>query len=161
MPLPMPSTHSLPLFSFPSFPYSFQTDLFYGQLKSTVTCDVCGHVSTVFEPFSDLSVAIPRGAKKGGGGAGAAGAATAGGRMGGSTGGMGSRFGGSRSYAAAPAQSAAPSSCSLVDCLKEFTSSEHLTGASLLLRYYYCSVPRRRPMRCSEIRTGPQQYGQQ
>nr|XP_057934529.1 ubiquitin carboxyl-terminal hydrolase 2-like isoform X2 [Doryrhamphus excisus] len=34
-------------------------DLFVGQLKSSLTCTVCGFRSTVFEPFWDLSIPIP------------------------------------------------------------------------------------------------------
>lgn len=33
-------------------------DLFVGQLKSCVTCTVCGFCSTVFEPFWDLSIPV-------------------------------------------------------------------------------------------------------
>ncbi|MED6267044.1 Ubiquitin carboxyl-terminal hydrolase 2 [Characodon lateralis] len=35
-------------------------DLFVGQLKSSLTCTVCGFRSTVFEPFWDLSIPIPQ-----------------------------------------------------------------------------------------------------
>lgn len=33
-------------------------DLFVGQLKSSVTCSVCGFCSTVFDPFWDLSIPV-------------------------------------------------------------------------------------------------------
>ncbi|KAM7373952.1 hypothetical protein PAMP_006636 [Pampus punctatissimus] len=35
-------------------------DLFVGQLKSSLTCTVCGFRSTVFDPFWDLSIPIPQ-----------------------------------------------------------------------------------------------------
>lgn len=35
-------------------------DLFYGQLKSTVTCNYCHKQSILFEPFSNLSVPLPQ-----------------------------------------------------------------------------------------------------
>lgn len=35
------------------------TDLFYGQLKSKVTCQVCGHESVRFDPFNVLSLPLP------------------------------------------------------------------------------------------------------
>ena len=34
--------------------------LFYGQLKSRVTCTICAHVSITFDPYNVLSVPIPR-----------------------------------------------------------------------------------------------------
>ena len=34
-------------------------DLFHGQLKSKVTCKVCGHESVRFDPFSMLSLPLP------------------------------------------------------------------------------------------------------
>ena len=34
-------------------------DLFHGQLKSKVTCKVCGHESVKFDPFSYLSLPLP------------------------------------------------------------------------------------------------------
>lgn len=34
------------------------TDLFVGQLKSSLTCTACGFRSTVFDPFWDLSIPI-------------------------------------------------------------------------------------------------------
>ncbi|XP_053126083.1 ubiquitin carboxyl-terminal hydrolase 2 isoform X2 [Hemicordylus capensis] len=36
-------------------------DLFVGQLKSSLTCSVCGFCSTAFDPFWDLSLPIPKG----------------------------------------------------------------------------------------------------
>ncbi|XP_031569756.1 ubiquitin carboxyl-terminal hydrolase 2-like isoform X2 [Actinia tenebrosa] len=36
------------------------TDLFVGQLKSTLKCTECGHKSVTFDPFWDLSLPIPR-----------------------------------------------------------------------------------------------------
>lgn len=36
------------------------TDLFAGQLQSTIECDVCHNRSSCFDPFLDLSVPIPR-----------------------------------------------------------------------------------------------------
>jgi len=41
------------------------TDIFVGQLKSTLTCLICGHRSVTFDPFWDLSVSIPFPAVKG------------------------------------------------------------------------------------------------
>jgi len=38
---------------------SVLVDTFAGQLKSCVKCGKCGHVSTVFDPFWDLSLPIP------------------------------------------------------------------------------------------------------
>ncbi|XP_053126085.1 ubiquitin carboxyl-terminal hydrolase 2 isoform X3 [Hemicordylus capensis] len=35
-------------------------DLFVGQLKSSLTCSVCGFCSTAFDPFWDLSLPIPK-----------------------------------------------------------------------------------------------------
>ena len=34
-------------------------DLFVGQLKSTLRCQVCSHESVTFDPFWDLSLPIP------------------------------------------------------------------------------------------------------
>ncbi|PIK57760.1 hypothetical protein BSL78_05368 [Apostichopus japonicus] len=39
-------------------------DNFHGQLKSTVICNVCGHVSIIYEPFMYLSVPLPRAMEK-------------------------------------------------------------------------------------------------
>uniref|UniRef100_A0A1I8HI93 Ubiquitin carboxyl-terminal hydrolase n=2 Tax=Macrostomum lignano TaxID=282301 RepID=A0A1I8HI93_9PLAT len=36
-------------------------DIFVGQLKSTLECCHCGHKTTTFDPFWDLSLSIPRG----------------------------------------------------------------------------------------------------
>eukprot|EP00743_Colponemidia_sp_Colp-15_P010279 GILK01011304.1.p1 GENE.GILK01011304.1~~GILK01011304.1.p1 ORF type:complete len:590 (-),score=84.15 GILK01011304.1:61-1830(-) len=38
---------------------SFISDLFSGQLQSTLTCTVCGYRSYCFDPFLDLSIPIP------------------------------------------------------------------------------------------------------
>lgn len=38
-------------------------DLCVGQLRSSLTCDSCGYVSKVWDPFWDLSVPIPSGAR--------------------------------------------------------------------------------------------------
>ena len=38
---------------------SVVVDLFYGQLKSKVTCKVCGHESVKFDPFTSLSLPLP------------------------------------------------------------------------------------------------------
>jgi ubiquitin C-terminal hydrolase len=38
-------------------------DIFGGQLQSTVECSICHHRSHCFDPFLDLSVPIPRGAR--------------------------------------------------------------------------------------------------
>lgn len=35
-------------------------DLFVGQLKSSLTCSVCGFRSTMFDPFWDLSIPIAK-----------------------------------------------------------------------------------------------------
>ena len=39
---------------------SIITDLFEGQLCSTITCKSCGYKSYTFDTFMDLSVSIPR-----------------------------------------------------------------------------------------------------
>ena len=39
------------------------SELFAGQLKTQVRCNVCGHVSRAFDPMWDLSVPIPKGAQ--------------------------------------------------------------------------------------------------
>lgn len=36
------------------------SDLFVGQLKSSLTCSHCGFCSTVFDPFWDLSLPIAK-----------------------------------------------------------------------------------------------------
>ncbi|NXL31952.1 UBP2 hydrolase, partial [Glaucidium brasilianum] len=36
------------------------SDLFVGQLKSSLTCSECGYCSTAFDPFWDLSLPIPK-----------------------------------------------------------------------------------------------------
>ncbi|XP_075218366.1 ubiquitin specific protease 32 isoform X2 [Lycorma delicatula] len=38
---------------------SIITDLFYGQLKSSITCSVCGYESAKFEAFNSLSLPLP------------------------------------------------------------------------------------------------------
>ena len=38
---------------------SIIVDLFHGQLKSKVTCKVCGHESVTFDPFTYLSLPLP------------------------------------------------------------------------------------------------------
>ena len=38
----------------------FSTDLFAGQLKSTLTCSSCGYNSVTFDPFFDLNLPIPQ-----------------------------------------------------------------------------------------------------
>uniref|UniRef100_A0A673M3S2 Ubiquitin carboxyl-terminal hydrolase 2 n=1 Tax=Sinocyclocheilus rhinocerous TaxID=307959 RepID=A0A673M3S2_9TELE len=40
--------------------FLFFTDLFVGQLKSSLTCNECGFCSTVFDPFWDLSLPIAK-----------------------------------------------------------------------------------------------------
>jgi len=40
--------------------FYFFTDLFVGQLKSSLTCSECGFCSTVFDPFWDLSLPITK-----------------------------------------------------------------------------------------------------
>ena len=42
---------------------SIFVDLFYGQLKSRVSCMICHNVSITFDPFNVLSVPIPNQAK--------------------------------------------------------------------------------------------------
>lgn len=39
--------------------HSIITDLFYGQLKSKVTCQTCGHESVRFDAFNLLSLPLP------------------------------------------------------------------------------------------------------
>ena len=80
---------------------SFIIDTFAGQLRSTLKCTTCHHESITFDPFWDLSVPIPgSGKSKAGSGA--------------------SRY--SRSTSTGPA------SCSIYDCLSEFTKEEVLDG---------------------------------
>mmetsp|Transcript_35393 Transcript_35393/g.57340 ORF Transcript_35393/g.57340 Transcript_35393/m.57340 type:complete len:645 (+) Transcript_35393:221-2155(+) len=43
---------------------SVLVDTFAGQLKSVVTCRKCGHISTAFDPFWDLSLPIISGSSK-------------------------------------------------------------------------------------------------
>lgn len=38
-------------------------ELVTGQLKTTVRCDTCGHVSRAFDPFNNLSLPIPKSAQ--------------------------------------------------------------------------------------------------
>jgi len=40
------------------------TDVFQGQLRSTVECQTCSHVSYCFDPFLDVSVPIPKHAEQ-------------------------------------------------------------------------------------------------
>ena len=42
-------------------PPGFLSEVFAGQLSSTVTCETCQHQSTTLEPFMDLSLPIPLG----------------------------------------------------------------------------------------------------
>ena len=39
---------------------SIFVDLFYGQLKSRVSCSICGYVSITFDPYSVMSLPVPR-----------------------------------------------------------------------------------------------------
>lgn len=43
----------------PAAPQGFLSEVFAGQLSSTVTCQTCHHQSTTLEPFMDLSLPIP------------------------------------------------------------------------------------------------------
>ncbi|XP_078378951.1 ubiquitin carboxyl-terminal hydrolase 2-like isoform X2 [Oculina patagonica] len=43
---------------------SLMTDLFVGQLKSTLKCCNCGYASVTFDPFWDLSLPIPRSGRR-------------------------------------------------------------------------------------------------
>lgn len=45
--------------SYASFENSVVVDLFVGQLRSTLTCTLCGHNSVTFDPFWDLSLPLP------------------------------------------------------------------------------------------------------
>lgn len=47
--------------SYSAFENSVVVDLFVGQLRSTLTCTVCGHNSITFDPFWDLSLPLPSG----------------------------------------------------------------------------------------------------
>lgn len=44
--------------SSPLSPQGFLSEVFAGQLSSTVTCETCHHQSTTLEPFMDLSLPI-------------------------------------------------------------------------------------------------------
>lgn len=103
---------------------SIFTDIFCGQLSSTIVCEECGHTSTAFDPFWDLSLPIPkRFTKKSG---------------------FRSRY--STSYGdeepratelAKPARGEFNTSgkCSLLDCFAEFTKAELLADNNQV----YCS----------------------
>lgn len=43
---------------------SFILQLFYGQIRSTVRCTVCGKQSVTYEPFSNLSLELPANAQR-------------------------------------------------------------------------------------------------
>ena len=42
-----------------ALPQGFLSEVFAGQLSSTVTCQTCHHQSTTLEPFMDLSLPVP------------------------------------------------------------------------------------------------------
>lgn len=44
----------------PAFPFTSLTDLFSGQLRSSLHCSVCSHHSNTFDVFCDLSLPIPK-----------------------------------------------------------------------------------------------------
>ncbi|XP_062499390.1 ubiquitin carboxyl-terminal hydrolase 2-like [Corticium candelabrum] len=46
--------------NYKKYAYSKITELFVGQLKSTVTCTRCGNISDTYDPFWDLSLPIPQ-----------------------------------------------------------------------------------------------------
>lgn len=45
--------------SLSALPQGFLSEVFAGQLSSTVTCQTCHHQSTTLEPFMDLSLPVP------------------------------------------------------------------------------------------------------
>ncbi|KAH8063865.1 ubiquitinyl hydrolase [Aureococcus anophagefferens] len=92
---------------------SLVTDTFCGQLRSSVECCSCHHVSTCFDPYLDISLPIP--------------AAAAGGNEAGPDGrprnaaGKGNPRG---------ARSRLPNACTLEECLETFTEPEVLEGGN-------------------------------
>lgn len=88
-----------------------------GQLKTTVRCEACGHVSRAFDPFTNLALPIPKSAQ----------AADKMGSGYGSYGGFGSGGGGADDYGGG--------GCSLGDCLSAFVTPERLSGTDAA----YCS----------------------
>lgn len=91
---------------------SLVKDVFAGQLRSRVTCGVCGRVSTAFDPFWDLSLPIP-------------------GRV------QARQRTFARRGIAAPSSSSScggGGGCSLDDCLRAFTAPEQLSANEV-----YCS----------------------
>lgn len=77
-------------------------DIFVGQLKSELKCCHCGHVSTTYDPFWDLSLQIPNNNEAG------------------SSSSYSSRYSNSNSTSS--------SSVSLTDCMDAFTKEEILDG---------------------------------
>lgn len=79
--------------------HSIITELFSGQMHSTITCDICGSVSNNYDPFIGLPVPLP-----------------------------GSRNNSFSSGLSGTKGGGLNSSVSLEDCLNLFTQSEHLSG---------------------------------
>ena len=92
---------------------SFITDIFCGQLVSTIQCSECKTNSFCFDPFYDISLPLPKGKQP-------ARQNRYSGRS--SILGLGSMF------SCGPALS----ECSLDDCLREFTSEEVLDGENMI-----------------------------
>lgn len=86
------------------------TDLFAGQLQSTLECQICQHRSWCFDPFLDLSVPIPKGDS-------ATAAAPTLGR---------------RAATWSRRVSSADSKCTLDECLEKFSDEELLEGDNMV-----------------------------
>jgi ubiquitin C-terminal hydrolase len=107
---------------------SVVTDIFAGQMQSTVECLTCGHKSKSYDPFLDLSVPVPRPASEGAGGDGG------GGDGGGAEGGGKPKMGGTlpaRRRGNAARHKMELSKCKLSDCLDKFSATEMLDDDNL------------------------------
>jgi len=105
---------------------SIVTDIFAGQMQSTVECMTCGHKSKSYDPFLDLSVPVPRPASEGAGDGGDVG--------GGAEGGGKPKMGGTlpaRRRGNATRHKTELSKCKLSDCLDKFSATEMLDDDNL------------------------------
>lgn len=111
---------------------SVVTDLFAGQLQSTIECVKCKNRSWCFDPFLDLSVPIPKATVSSGGGNG--------GRSGFSLFPRGSN---NNSGGGGGVDNSIPkASCTLQECLECFTSEEILDGDDMFV-CEFCKVKRK------------------
>jgi len=115
---------------------SFINEVFFGQLQSTITCSYCSNKSYCFDPFSTLSLPIPKkGPEREG--------LTR--RMGNS---LRRSFGRKDSVSNNPTLSSNPNSVSIEDCLKLFTTPETIDSDNKP----FCS-------KCKKKRKGTKQFG--